>query len=99
MTPVVGQVFSLPSSVFVSTGRFATYLVAAFILLMGAPPISSCTRGDTESSSSLFSVCSPRLPCSAGPGLHRFGSRSAPSFFLLDFSGARPGDGSRRTGS
>ena len=35
MTPLSGQVFSLPSSVFVSTGRFATYLAAAFILLMG----------------------------------------------------------------
>jgi len=30
-----GQVFSLPASVFVSAGRFGTYLVVAFILTMG----------------------------------------------------------------
>jgi len=35
VSPLSGQVFGLPSSVFVSTGRFATYLIAAFILTMG----------------------------------------------------------------
>jgi len=35
-TPLSNQVFSLPDSVFVSAGRFATYLVVAFVLLLGA---------------------------------------------------------------
>jgi hypothetical protein len=35
VTPLTGQVFSLPDSVFVSTGRYAMYLVIAFILAMG----------------------------------------------------------------
>jgi hypothetical protein len=35
VTPLTGQVFSLPSSIFVSSGRFATYLLAAFILAAG----------------------------------------------------------------
>jgi hypothetical protein len=35
VSPVTGQVFTLPASVFVSSGRFAEYLVAAFILAMG----------------------------------------------------------------
>jgi hypothetical protein len=36
VTPLSGQLFSLPASVFVSTGRFATYLILAFILAMGS---------------------------------------------------------------
>lgn len=35
VSPLSGQVFNLPSSVFVSSGRFATYLIPAFILAMG----------------------------------------------------------------
>jgi hypothetical protein len=35
ITPLSGEVFGLPSSVFVSSGRFATYLIVAFILVMG----------------------------------------------------------------
>lgn len=35
VSPLSGQVFSLPSSVFVSSGRFAQYLLVAFILAMG----------------------------------------------------------------
>ncbi len=35
VSPLSGQVFSLPASVFVSSGRFATYLAAAFPLVMG----------------------------------------------------------------
>ena len=35
-TPLSNQVFSLPDSVFVSSGRFALYLIVAFILMMGA---------------------------------------------------------------
>jgi hypothetical protein len=35
-TPLSGQMFSLPDSVFVSSGRFAMYLLVAFILMMGA---------------------------------------------------------------
>jgi hypothetical protein len=35
ISPLSGQVFSLPASVFVSSGRFATYLLATFILVMG----------------------------------------------------------------
>jgi hypothetical protein len=34
-TPISGQLFSLPDSVFVSTGRFAMYLIVAFISVMG----------------------------------------------------------------
>jgi hypothetical protein len=35
VTPISGEVFSLPDSVFVSTGRFAMYLIVAFIIAMG----------------------------------------------------------------
>ena len=35
ISPLSGQVFNLPASVFVSTGRFATYLIPAFTLAMG----------------------------------------------------------------
>jgi hypothetical protein len=35
VTPLTNRVFSLPSSVFVSSGRFAEYLVVAFILVLG----------------------------------------------------------------
>lgn len=35
-TPISGQVFSLPPSVFVSSGRYADYLIVAFILAVGA---------------------------------------------------------------
>jgi len=35
VSPLSGQVFGLPPSVFVSTGRFATYLIVAFIIAMG----------------------------------------------------------------
>ena len=35
VSPLSGQVFSLPASVFVSSGRFAMYLFVAFILAMG----------------------------------------------------------------
>jgi hypothetical protein len=35
VTPLTGQTFSLPSSVFVSSGRFAEYLTVAFVLAMG----------------------------------------------------------------
>jgi hypothetical protein len=35
-TPLSGQMFSLPSSVFVSSGRYSNYLIVAFILLMGS---------------------------------------------------------------
>src|SRR5690348_2261603 len=36
ITPLSGQIFSLPDSVFVSSGRFALYIVAAMILMVGA---------------------------------------------------------------
>jgi hypothetical protein len=36
VTPLTGQSFSLPSSVFVSAGRYSTYLIVAFILVMGS---------------------------------------------------------------
>lgn len=36
VTPLTGQVLSLPSSVFVSAGRFSQYMIVAEILLMGA---------------------------------------------------------------
>lgn len=35
-TPVGNQAFNLPDSVFVSTGRFAGYLIVAFIIMLGA---------------------------------------------------------------
>jgi hypothetical protein len=35
VTPISGEVFSLPDSVFVSAGRFAMYLIIAFIISMG----------------------------------------------------------------
>ena len=35
ISPLSGQVFGLPTSVFVSTGRFAAYLIVAFIVVMG----------------------------------------------------------------
>jgi hypothetical protein len=35
VSPLTNKVFSLPSSVFVSSGRFAEYLVVAFILILG----------------------------------------------------------------
>jgi hypothetical protein len=35
-TPLSNRLFSLPDSVFVSSGRFAEYLILAFILAMGA---------------------------------------------------------------
>jgi hypothetical protein len=35
-TPLSGQVFSLPDSVFVSSGRFDFFLILAFILVLGA---------------------------------------------------------------
>jgi hypothetical protein len=35
-TPLTNQVFSLPDSVFVSSGRFAQFLIIAFILALGA---------------------------------------------------------------
>lgn len=35
VTPLSGQVFSLPDSVFVSNGRFAEYLIVAIILALG----------------------------------------------------------------
>jgi hypothetical protein len=35
VTPISGEVFSLPDSIFVSTGRFAMYLIIAFIIAMG----------------------------------------------------------------
>ncbi len=36
VTPLTNQILSLPSSVFVSSGRFAIYLMVAAILMMGA---------------------------------------------------------------
>lgn len=36
VTPLSNQLFSLPSSVFVSAGRYSVYLVLAFILVMGS---------------------------------------------------------------
>jgi hypothetical protein len=35
ISPLSNQMFSLPDSVFVSTGRFAGYLIVAFILVLG----------------------------------------------------------------
>jgi hypothetical protein len=35
-TPLSGQLFSLPSSVFVSAGRFSAYLIVAIILVLGS---------------------------------------------------------------
>src|ERR1700683_1527578 len=35
-TPLTNQLFSLPDSVFVSSGRFALFLILAFILALGA---------------------------------------------------------------
>ena len=35
MSPLSGQIFGLPSSVFVSSGRFAAYLIVSFIVVMG----------------------------------------------------------------
>lgn len=36
VTPLTNQLFNLPDSVFVSAGRFAFYLIMAFIIMMGA---------------------------------------------------------------
>lgn len=36
VTPLTGQLLSLPDSVFVSSGRFAQYLIVVFILMSGA---------------------------------------------------------------
>jgi hypothetical protein len=36
VTPLTSQVLSLPSSVFVSAGRFSVYLILVFILMMGS---------------------------------------------------------------
>lgn len=36
VTPLTSQLFSLPSSVFVSCGRFSNYLILVFILMMGS---------------------------------------------------------------
>ncbi|SRR5579875_190296 len=36
VTPISGQIFNLPDSVFVSVGRLAFYLVAVFVIAMGA---------------------------------------------------------------
>lgn len=36
VTPISAQVFNLPDSVFVSTGRFGAYLILAFIVAVGA---------------------------------------------------------------
>lgn len=36
VSPISGDVFSLPDSVFVSSGRFAMYLIIAFVLIMAA---------------------------------------------------------------
>lgn len=35
-TPIGGQAFNLPDSIFVSNGRFGAYLVVAFIVVLGA---------------------------------------------------------------
>jgi hypothetical protein len=35
VTPISGEVFTLPDSVFVSAGRFAMYLIVAFVVAMG----------------------------------------------------------------
>jgi hypothetical protein len=35
VSPLSGRIFSLPSSIFVSSGRFAEYLIWAFILVLG----------------------------------------------------------------
>lgn len=35
VTPITGQIFSLPTSVFVSTGRFSFYMMLAMILVIG----------------------------------------------------------------
>jgi hypothetical protein len=36
VTPLTNQLFSLPDSVFVSAGRFAMYLILAFIIVLGS---------------------------------------------------------------
>jgi hypothetical protein len=36
MTPITNQILTLPTAVFVSTGRFAYYLIVAVILVMGS---------------------------------------------------------------
>ena len=36
VTPISGQIFTLPDSVFVSSGRFSGYLFIAFVIAMGA---------------------------------------------------------------
>jgi len=36
VTPLSNQVFNLPDSVFVSTGRFAVYLILAFVVVLGS---------------------------------------------------------------
>lgn len=48
VTPLSGQVFNLPDSVFVSAGRFGFYLVLAYIVVMGTAGyllLHSTTRG------------------------------------------------------
>ena len=44
MTPLSNQAFNFPSSVFVSSGRFSIYLVAAGILAIGSVDISCSIR-------------------------------------------------------
>lgn len=44
-TPLSNQLFSLPDSVFVSSGRFDEYLILAFILVMGAVGYMLLSRG------------------------------------------------------
>jgi hypothetical protein len=36
VTPLTNQIFNLPDSVFVSAGRFAVYLIVAFIVVLGS---------------------------------------------------------------
>ncbi len=65
VTPISGQLFSLPSSVFVSSGRFSTYLIVAFILVLGGAGylLLSSQRGRNFSFVTLGALGAATLFC------------------------------------
>jgi hypothetical protein len=77
VTPISGQVFNLPDSVFVSTGRYGEYLILAMILALGAAGYlllySKRGRMVVYGATGLLGV-GALLSGSRGPLLYVFGS-------------------------
>lgn len=68
ITPISGQSFSLPASIFVSAGRFAAYLIVAFIMLLGTAAyllLSHWRRGRTIVFGSIAMLAVASLLCGA----------------------------------